>query len=112
MNPKRGEVWLVDLGKPRGHEQAYERPAVVIQTDDLRRLSTVVVVPVTGKLRGGRGAVRLQKGEGGLSAQSPALCYQMQALDRRRLIRRFGELSQVALAQVETTAAYVLGIAI
>ncbi|MBZ5727857.1 MAG: type II toxin-antitoxin system PemK/MazF family toxin [Acidobacteriia bacterium] len=42
MNPaRRGEVWLVDLGQPKGdHEQAGRRPAVILQTDDLSPLST------------------------------------------------------------------------
>ncbi len=48
MNPaKRGEVWLVDLGKPKDdHEQAGQRPAVIFQTDDLSRLNTVVIIPL------------------------------------------------------------------
>ena len=114
MNPRRGEVWLVDLGTPRGHEQAYERPAVVIQSDDLSRLSTLVVIPITAVVQRGahRGTVILQAGDGGLREESVALCYQIRVLDRSRLIRRLGELSAAALAQIETTTAYVLGLAI
>ncbi len=114
MNPRRGEVWLVDLGVPRGHEQAYERPAVVIQSDDLSRLSTVIVIPTTKVLQRGahRGTVILAAGEGGLREKSIALCYQIRVLDRSRLIRRLGELSASVLEEIETTTAYVLGLAI
>jgi mRNA-degrading endonuclease toxin of MazEF toxin-antitoxin module len=48
---KRGEVWLVDLGQPKDHEQAGQRPAVIFQTDDLSPLSTVVVIPLTKQIR-------------------------------------------------------------
>lgn len=34
MNPKRGEIWLVNLNPTRGHEQSGIRPAVVISVDE------------------------------------------------------------------------------
>src|ERR1039458_1475345 len=41
---KRGEVWFVNLGLPKeDHEQAGRRPVVILQTDDLSPLSTVVI---------------------------------------------------------------------
>jgi len=105
---------LVDLGIPQGHEQAYERPAVVIQSNDLNRLNTIVVIPTTTTLQRGayRGTIILQAGEGNLREDSIALCYQIRVLDRSRLNRRLGVLSASALEQVETTTAYVLGLAI
>lgn len=105
---------MVDLGVARGHEQAGERPAVVIQSDDLSRLSTIIVIPTTTAMQRGshRGTVILQSGEGGLREDSVALCYQIRVLDRNRLIRRLGQLSAAALADIETTTAYVLGLAI
>jgi mRNA-degrading endonuclease toxin of MazEF toxin-antitoxin module len=49
---QRGEVWLVDLGQPKGdHEQAGRRPAVILPTDDLSSLSTVVGIPLTTRCR-------------------------------------------------------------
>lgn len=49
---KRGGVWLVDLGQPKGdHEQAGRRPAVIFQTDDLSLLGTVVVIPLTTQMK-------------------------------------------------------------
>ncbi len=114
MSPKRGEVWLANLGKPTGHEQAYQRPTVVIQNDDLSQLSTFVVIPTTSNLQRGRqrGTVILQADEGGLGKQAVALCYQVRALDRSKLLRRLGKVSSAALAEIEVTTAYVLGIAI
>jgi mRNA interferase MazF len=114
VNPKRGEVWLVDLGIPKGYEQAGERPAVVIQTDDLSRLSTVIVIPLTTAHHetSQRGTVILPVVKGTLEKKSVALCYQIRALDKYRLKKRLGELPSNTLLEIETTTAYVLGLAI
>ena len=114
MNPKRGEIWLVDFGMPRGYEQAEERPAVIIQNDDLSKLSTVVVVPATtvAKYANQRGAVLLPFVKEALDKRSIALCYQIRAVDCHRLKKRLGKLPETALADIDSTVAYVLGIAI
>jgi mRNA-degrading endonuclease toxin of MazEF toxin-antitoxin module len=57
MSPAtRGEVWLADLGEPRDdHEQALRRPVIILQTDDLSPLSTVVIIPFTTTINKGWG---------------------------------------------------------
>jgi len=35
--PRRGEVWLADLGPTRGHEQAGRRPVLIISDDIFNR---------------------------------------------------------------------------
>ncbi len=114
MNPRRGEVWLVDFGMSRGYEQAYERPAVVIQNDDLNKFSTVVVVPTTTVVRRElqRGTIFLPLVKGVLEQRSVALCYQIRAVDKYRLKKRLGKLPETSLADIETTISYVLGLAI
>ena len=46
---RRGEIWWVDFGVPRGSEPGYRRPAVVVSSDRFNRsrLRTVVVAAVT-----------------------------------------------------------------
>ena len=46
--PRRGEVWQVDLEPVRGSETGKSRPAVVISDEQLGRLGTRLVVPITG----------------------------------------------------------------
>src|SRR2546430_14876161 len=76
MNPaKRGEVGLVDLGNAKDdHEQAGQRPAVIFQTDDLSRLNTVVIIPLTTQLKraGFASTVSISSKEAG--ARSPIGC--------------------------------------
>ena len=94
MSPaKRGEVWLVDLGQPKeDHEQAGPRPAIIFQTDDLSPLSTVVIIPLTtqSKRAGFANTVLIPAGEARLNRDSVALCHQIRALDRRKLIHKIG----------------------
>jgi mRNA interferase MazF len=88
---KRGEVWLVDLGEPTGREQAFQRPAIIVQSNDVS-LGTVVIIPCTTKVTSAQGrfatSVNLPASEGGLSAPTLALCHQIRALDQRKLIRK------------------------
>ena len=50
---RRGEVWYVDLGVPKGSEPGFRRLVVIVQDDLLTdsRLSTVMIAPVTSNLR-------------------------------------------------------------
>ncbi len=114
MNPaKRGEVWLVDLGKPKDdHEQAGQRPAVIFQTDDLSRLNTVVIIPLTKQLKraGFASTVLIPAKEAGLDHPSVALCHQIRVIDCRKLKNKIGELSLERLSEIEIAVVFVLGI--
>lgn len=111
MSPaKRGEIWFVDLGLPKeDHEQAGRRPVVILQTDDLCPLSTVVI---TTQLRqaGLAYTVLVPAKEAALERDSVALCHQIRALDRRKLIHKIGELAPERLSEIERAAAFVLGL--
>jgi mRNA interferase MazF len=114
MSPaRRGEVWLLDLGQPNdGHEQAGRRPAVILQTDDLSALSTVVIVPLTtqSKRAGFANTVGIPANEAGLNSDSVALCHQIRVLDRRKPIHRIGELAPERLSEIEVAVIFVLGL--
>lgn len=110
---KRGEVWLVDLGQPKGdHEQAGRRPAVIFQTDDLSPLTTVVVIPLTTQIRraGVANTVWIPAREAGQDEDSVALCHQIRALDRRKVVHKIGELALERLSEIEASVLFVLGI--
>jgi len=110
---RRGEVSLVDLGQAKGdHEQAGRRPDVIFQTDDLSPLSTVVVIPLTTQIRraGVANTVWIPEKEAGQNQDSVALCHQIRALDRRKLIHKIGELEAERLSEIEASVLFVLGI--
>jgi len=114
MSPaRRGEVWLVDLGEPKDdHEQVGRRPAIILQTDDLSHLSTVVMIPLTTQSRraGFANTVLISKREAGQDRDSVALCHQIRALDRRKLIHKIGELAPERLSEIELAVVFVLGL--
>jgi mRNA interferase MazF len=45
-NPKRGEVWLVQLDPTRGQEIQKTRPAVVISSEMFSSLPRPIIIPV------------------------------------------------------------------
>jgi mRNA interferase MazF len=107
----RGEVWLVDLNPSRGSEQAGIRPAIVIQRETLERFTvTTLIIPLTTNLRRMKvpGCVLVPVGEGGLTQDSVALCYQLAVVDRQRLIRRLGQLPASRLAEIDRALKYTL----
>lgn len=110
---KRGDIWLVDLGQPKDdHEQAGRRPALILQTDDLSPLSTVVIIPLTTQSRrsGFVNTVLIPAREAGQDHDSVALCHQIRALDRRKLIHKIGECAPERLSEIEVAIMFVLGL--
>ena len=113
MNVKRGEVWHADLNPVRGSEQSGSRPMLIFQNDSLNNLvPTVVAIPFTSNLKraGLPTCVQVSNGEGGLTADSIALCNQLRVIDKCRLQRKLGTVSADTMYDVETSVLYTLGI--
>lgn len=101
----RGEVYDVDLDPTSGSEQAGIRPVVLVSRDAINAASPVVLgVPCTTyrpRRRLYPSDVLLHAGDGGLTADSVALCAQVRALDKRRFLRLRGTLSAGAVAAID-----------
>lgn len=93
-NPRRGEVWLVDLGDPIGHEQAGHRPAVIISNDlqNSGPSGVAVIVPVTTTRRPIPSHIELDPADSGLDEISYATCEHMRSISIGRLIHRLGAI--------------------
>lgn len=108
----RGEVWMASLDPVRGSEQAGTRPVLILQSGALNAfLRTLVIVPFTSNLAWGRFSFCLlvSAGEAGLTSDSIALCHQIRVIDKTRLIRYMGRLSDATLAQIEQALAVATG---
>ena len=107
---RRGEVWLVDLGVPVGHEGGYVGPAVVVSSDMLNAGpgGVVVVVPTTTARRGLPLHVEIEPGGSGLDETSYAKCEDVKSIAAERMVRRFGVTSPETLHQIGRTLRYVL----
>lgn len=109
---KRGEIWLANLDPTQGSEQAGNRPVIIFQNDIISQFSTTaIIIPLTTNQRRASlpVCIPILKGEGGLSQDSVALCFQMRALDKTRLARKLGQLSDQIISQLENVVLLPLG---
>lgn len=112
MIVKRGEVWLADLNPTRGSEQAGTRPVIVFQNNLINKYTTTILaIPLTTNLRRASlpSCVQISKGEGGLTADSVALCHQLRVLDKTRLQKRLGSVTQKTVAAIESCVKFTTG---
>jgi mRNA interferase MazF len=111
---RRGEVWWVDLGGPRGSAPAKRRPVLVISSDayNRSRIATVVCIAITSNLvlADAPGNVALGAGSGGLTADSVVNVSQVVTLNKDDLDDRLGTIDRAALRAVETGLRRVLGL--
>ena len=107
--PHRGDVWLVSLDPTVGHEIQKTRPAVVVTSDIYNRYNwVVVVVPLSSHDTAEYDQVCIDPPEGGVTARSVTLPDQIRAVDRRRLVKRLGCVSQRTLHDIEHSLKIVL----
>ncbi len=97
-----GDIHLVEIPSSEGHEQAGARPAVIVQARQFEnQLPTVLIVPLTSQLMAQSfpGTFVIQPDlQNGLTMISVALVFQLRAIDKRRLKRQIGQLSNSDLA--------------
>jgi mRNA interferase MazF len=102
--PLRGEIWVADLDPVRGHEQAGERPVLVISTDTFNQgpAKLLVVAPLTRTDRRIPLHVRLDPPDGGVRDSSWILCDGLRSISRDRVRRGpWGRVGTSAMALVE-----------
>jgi mRNA interferase MazF len=110
---KRGDIFLANLNPTRGSEQAGIRPVILIQRNSIGRFTkTRLVVPITSNLRRAQipGTMIIPAGEGGLTQDSVALCYQAVVLDETRFIRQIGTLSAPYVERLRQALIYTLAL--
>ena len=100
--PRQGEVWVARLDPIAGHEQAGTRPVVVVSRDEVNRSGwrLCLCVPLTTRGRGSPLHVEIDPPEGGVQARSYALVDQVRALDRSRLVERWGEVDPATYRRI------------
>lgn len=109
---RRGDIWWVDFGVPRGSEPGYRRPALVVSSDRFNRsrLRTVLVAAITSNtaLAVMPGNVVLDPAGSGLDRPSVVNVTQLAAVDREFLDARAGILARDRLATVDAGLRLVL----
>jgi mRNA interferase MazF len=110
--PSRGDVFMVNLNPTIGHEQAGQRPALIVSDDLLNRspAGLIIVAPITGTDRGIPAHVRVAAHEGGLTKASVIMADQIRTISLQRLGRRLGTIAPATMAEVEHRLRLVLGL--
>lgn len=106
MNPRRGEVWWVNLDPTLGSEIKKTRPCVVLGTNVLNEhRHTVVVVPLSTAPQAAPPLLVPV-----LCAGRPAVAVtdQIRAVAKQRLRSRIGELSAFELQELEDSLRVIL----
>jgi mRNA interferase MazF len=99
--PRRGEIWLVNFNPGRGSEQKGIRPALVIQNDTGNlHASITIVAAITTTIKEFPVTIVVPSGEGGLRQRSMINLTQVLTIDKERLQKRLGNLSDVTLQRV------------
>ena len=113
MNLTRGTIVLVSLDPARGHEQQEVRPCVIITDPEVlkdQRFPMVCVVPVTKTQGEGALYPSLGPGRSGLRTLSFALVDQVRSIDKRRITRIFGQISDEELKKIDEGLRLFLGL--
>lgn len=110
MTPRRGDVWLLDLGDPIGREQSGHRPAVVVSDDRMNDGSSglVIVIPVTTAHRGLPSHIELDDPANGLDEPSHAKCEDVKSVSVDRMVTRFGTVGPVEMSRIESVLRILL----
>jgi mRNA-degrading endonuclease toxin of MazEF toxin-antitoxin module len=112
--PRRGDIHIVDFPDIGGHVIRGPHPGVVLQTDRMRRSSTVVVVPMTSAARAADFApaflVHVASREAGLARDGWAKCDQPLTIPTSLLGAKAGRLNPDAIDRVDKALRFVLGL--
>lgn len=111
MEIKRGEVYWVDLDPIVGSEQGGIRPVVVLQNDIGNKFSTTTIAAVTTKDKRPDMPTHIHLD----STVEPlmdsvVLLEQIRTIDKQRLIKYIGKLSDTAMKQIDE--AYLISIGV
>ena len=112
MNPRRAEIWLVDLNPTRGAEIQKTRPAVVVSSDEIGVLPIRLVAPLTewkDSFAENIWHVKLvPDSTNNLTKLSAVDTLQLRGLDTLRFVRKVGEVPLSMMSLIMTAIAAVI----
>lgn len=103
IDPKVGEVWIVDLGKPDGHKQAGVRPFVITSNNKRNLFSpTIKGNPVSSRINKYSPVHVLLKREECefLTVDSIVLCEETDTLNKAQFINKIGKLTDSQMQRI------------
>ena len=112
IDPKRGEIWLVDLEPTLGSELQKIRPVVVLSSNTIRFLPVRVAVPLTGwqeQFQSSPWKVRvIPNADNKLTKASAADALQLRCLSLERFSKCLGMLPKNIMEEIIFAVSYCL----
>ena len=97
MKYRKWDIWRANLDPVVGSEQGKSRPVLIISEDDVNNLLNVVnIIPITSRKEGRTiypNEVLIPSLLFGLEKESLALCHQIRTIDKKRLSKEYGHLT-------------------
>lgn len=104
INPKRGELWLVDLNPTIGQEIQKTRPVVVISSDFILSIPMRIIIPITSwqeKFINRPFMIKISAtSENNLTADSGGNTLQVRSISTERFVKRIGKISDNILKEL------------
>ena len=104
-NYRRGDIYLVDLGRNIGSEQGGCRPVLLLQNDVGNHFGpTLIVAPITSRYwkKSQQPTHTLIAGIRNLSSPSVVLAEQLLTIDKMRVMKYLGRVPEEQMPAVET----------
>ncbi|HAX75790.1 MAG TPA: PemK family transcriptional regulator [Cyanobacteria bacterium UBA11372] len=103
-NPRRGEIWLVQLDPSRGQEIQKTRPAVVISSDLFSSIPMRIIIPVATwqpKFQNRPFMIPIQRtDDNGLDSDSAGNVLQVRSVTTERFVRCLGQVSSAVMQEL------------
>lgn len=110
MNPKRGEIWIAELGAYNGCEQGGARPVLIIQNDVGNYHSpTVIVASITSGTKKYIPTHVHIKPYGNMYKDSVILLEQIRTIDKMKIVKYVAKLPADVMQEVNTKILMSLG---
>jgi mRNA interferase MazF len=108
---QRGQLWWVDHDPAIGAEAVMTRPALIVSSDAMNKHArTVIICPLTSSVhRVYNFEVFIPQGDGDLDRDSKLQPQLIRAVDKQRLKRYIGRVSEITLAIVTEAIALQTG---
>lgn len=103
LRPRRGEVWLAELGPTKVREQSGTGPVLILSQDIFNAgpSGLVMMAPLTTVAWDLPLHVEITPPEGGLKRESYVMCENLRSITRERISRRLGSVSFHTMMEVE-----------
>ena len=107
---KQGEIWMANLDRTRGSEQAGFRP-ILIFSGDLFNTHTPLIIglPLSTKIKNYKGNLVLEPSpENGLKERSEVFTFHIRSISKERCVQKIGRIPSKDLKEIRKALEEIL----